>query len=474
MRIRAQILALFFMAGCGTDLLSGLGDARVTTEDSSGVFLDLGTPRDSGASPDTGEDRDAGLLLDAEGADAGFAPDAELDAGTAPDAGLAPDATAPDATAADATAPDAGFAPDAQACGFDNPGPADKPRVVLIGQPFTTMPAVRGTTIRTLSLPMNGQLVDVGVRLDVGFKPERIAFVPSGELAIVLGEDGEVASVRVTSERVLSVVDQLALPRGGYSDLHIMADGQTIFALNEDVGATSGVYTLHLDCDGRLTQDTAAFYNLRLMSSMAFAGAPDRAVVLGGQAVFAPIDNDDLRIFQRTNGRWTQTAAFDLWSDGIDASRIAVSPDGRTLIVPNGSPFSTQGGTVMVADVSPTAISGPRLLPNMDDAREAIFSPDGRTALVTLLQPGRVVVLADRGAGFVEVSRVAGIGLAEQIAMVSRGTLSGRVILPSVDSAAGPNVASLEITGPGMVRDLGQVNLGMASEDIPGAVAVTP
>jgi hypothetical protein len=48
------------------------------------------------------------------------------------------------------------------------------------------------------------------------------------------------------------------------------------------------------------------------------------------------------------------------------------------------------------------------------------------------------------------------------------------VILPSVDSAAGPNVASLEITGPGMVRDLGQVNLGMTSEDIPGAVAVTP
>jgi len=469
MRIRAQILALFFMAGCGTDLLSGLGDARVVTEDSSGVFLDLGTPRDSGASPDTGEDRDADLLLDAEGSDAGFASDAEVDAGTAPDAGFAPDATAPDATS-----PDAGFAPDAQACGFDNPGPADKPRVVLIGQPFTTMPSVRGTTIRTLSLPMSGQLVDVGVRLDVGFKPERIAFVPSGEFAIVLGEDGEVASVRVTSERVLSVVDQVALPRGGYSDLHIMADGQTIFALNEDVGATSGVYTLHLDCDGRLTQDVAAFYNLRLMSSMAFAGAPDRAVVLGGQAVFAPIDNDDLRIFQRTNGRWSQTAAFDLWSDGIDASRIAVSPDGRTLIVPNGSPFSTQGGTVMVADVSPTAISGPRLLPNMDDAREAIFSPDGRTALVTLLQPGRVVVLADRGSGFVEVSRVAGIGLAEQIAMVSRGTLSGRVILPSVDSAAGPNVASLEITGPGMVRDLGQVNLGMTSEDIPGAVAVTP
>lgn len=470
MRIRAQILALLFLAGCGTDLLSGLRDASFEGEDSSGVFLDLGTPRDSGTAADAGDDRDSGLAPDAEGLDAGFVQDAE-----GPDAGLAPDATAPDATAPDAGfATDAGFAPDAQACGFDNPGPADKPRVVLIGQPFTTMPSVPGTTLRTLSLPTSGQLVDVGVRLDVGFKPERIAFVPSGEIAIVLGEDGDVASVRVTSERVLSVIDRVALPRGGYGDLHIMADGQTIFALNEDVGATSGLYTLHMDCDGRLTQDSAAFYNLRLMSSLAFAGAPDRAVVLGGQAVFAPIDNDDLRIFQRTNGRWSQTAAFDLWSDAIDASRIAVSPDGRTLIVPNGSPFSTQGGTVMVADVSPTAISGPRLLPNMDDAREAIFSPDGRTALVTLLQPGRVVVLADRGAGFVEVSRVSGIGLAEQIAMVSRGTLSGRVILPSVDSAAGPNVASLEITGPGMVRDLGQVNLGMTSEDIPGAVAVTP
>ncbi|MFO0729104.1 MAG: hypothetical protein U1E65_35315 [Myxococcota bacterium] len=458
--VAPSLLVLALVAGCGTDPLGLLRDAGFEEADGEGVAFDSGF-----GSRDAVADEDALAVPDVGPSDSGID-----DVGTPSLDATPADVGAPDLGGPDAGPADAGV----QACGFDVYGPADRPRVVLVGQPFTSNPPVNGTVIRTMLLPVSGTLTDVNTRIDVGFRPSRIEFVPSGTFAIAIGEDGDVASLRVVSETNVSVVDHLALPRGGFKDLRILSDGQTILAMNSDVGATSGIYTLHIDCDGRLSQDSAAFYNLRLADSLAFAGSESLAVVLGGQAVFAPVDNNDLRLFSRVNGRFTEIAAFDLWSDAIDAARIAVSPDGHTLIVPNGSPFSAQGATVMIASVGPTTINSPRILTNMGDAREALFSPDGQTALVTLLEPGKVVVFADRGAGFVETERKSGIGLAEQMAMVSRGSLSGRVLLPSVDGNGGPNIASLQITGPGVVTDLGQVNIGMSSEDIPEAIAVTP
>ena len=79
-----------------------------------------------------------------------------------------------------------------------------------------------------------------------------------------------------------------------------------------------------------------------------------------------------------------------------------------------------------------------------------------------------------QGAGLEVVDLIAGIGLPEQLALVSRGRLAGTVLLPSVDTSGISNVAVLRITGPGQVEDLGQVDLGGGYEQIPRAIAVTP
>lgn len=406
---------------------------------------------DSGSVDDTGTRNDASQPVDSGLSDGGVV--------VVPDGGMLP--------------PDSGVPP--VPCGFDVFAAADRERVVLVAEPFTDMPGVDGTTVRSLRLTTAGDLIATDTRLDVGFRPARIAFVQSGAYALVLGEDGELATVRVTSASQLALVDTVQLPSAGYGDLRVLADGQTIVVAGSNVDMTSGLSTVALACDGSLTIDTAAFHNLRLTVSFDWIDAAEtRAVVLGGQAVFAPVDNDDLRIFSRTNGRWTQVAAFDLWSDAVDAERIAVSPDGRTLLVPNGSPFSTQGSTVMVATITGDVIGSPRLLPNMGDACEALFSVDGATALVSLLEAGAVSVLADRGQGFVEVARIRGIGLAEQLVAVERGMLSGLVLVPSVDAQGGPNVAKVFIEGPGVVRDRGQTELGSGIPQIPGAIAVQP
>jgi hypothetical protein len=420
------------------------------------------------------EDARVGADPDAQLLDSGLAADARAaDAGPPPDAEATPDAEAADALAA----PDAEATPDAGAeppCDFSRPADVDALRVVLVAHPFTARPEVRGTSISTLTLDAAGTLAVVGTRLDVGFRVARMEIVPSGRYALVVGEDGDVAVVRIDGPSQLVVTGRATLPRAGYGDIRMLASGRAALVVGSNVDQTSGVSHVKLGCDGTVSVDVAAFHPLRLTASIAPLGSESRWILLGGQAVFAPVDTRELRILTRANDRLTEVAALDVWSDAVDALRIATSPDGRVIIIPNGSPFSSEGGRVMIGELDGDRLPSPRFLMNADDAREAAFSPDGQTALVTLLSPGRVVVLADRGRGFEEVARVAGIGLAEQMAVVRSGALAGRVLLPSVDPNGGPNVAQLQITGPGAVRDLGQVELGPGSEVIPGAIAARP
>jgi hypothetical protein len=394
-----------------------------------------------------------------------------LDAGAPPDAGEAADATVSDAALPDAAPLDAG--PVDGGCRFDRLPPADRDRAVLIGHPFGAAAGQAGTAIRRLTLRRDGTLVDTRERLDVGQPPGRIAFTPDGTVAVVVGQSGRLVSLRLDGQR-FTIADTLELPAADYGDLHFTGDGGTLFVVGTNVDTTVGVFAVQLGCEGELTLDVEAFFALRLASSLAFLPGEQRAVLLGGQAVFEPVDPDDLRLLERSGRGWRQVAAFDLWGDFIDAERIAVSPDGRTLLVPNGSAFSDEGQQVMVASIDGDVLSEVRRIPNADDAREALFSPDGSTALVTLLEPGQLMVLADRGAGFVETGRVRGIGVPEQLAMVRRGSLAGRVLAPSVDPGGSPNVAQLQFEGQGMVRDLGQLDLGPGFEEIPGAIAVEP
>jgi hypothetical protein len=417
--------------------------------------LDMEPPVDAG---DTGALRlDAGSFGDAE-----------------PDASLEEDAGAPDAMLADAAELDAAAGDAASMCDPTDPGPPDRERVVLVGQPFTAMPAVDGTEIRSLSLSAAGALMDVGARLDVGFRPSRIEMSLDGSYALVLGEDGELASVRVVDAQTFMVVDSVALPSAGYGDLRFASDGSTLFAVGSNSTATGGISTILLGCDGSLAVQAQEFYAVRLANSLVFL--PDgRAILLGGQASFAPVDPDDVRLLSYAPGAgWTLIDAFDIYADFVDALRIAINPEGSTLVIPNGSPFSADGNQASIVGVAGSVLTESVRLMNLEDAREALFSTDGQTVLISLLTPGEVAVLADRGAGFAEVDRLSGIGLAENMAIVKRGQAIDTVLVTSVDAAGEPNVAVLRITAAGSVMVTGMVNLGSGSEHIPVGVAIQP
>jgi hypothetical protein len=418
-----------------------------------------GIPQDARVGP-SAEDASA---MDAalDGADATAADAGDLDAAVA-------DAAAEVDAAPDAQAPDAGPA----GCDFGTLGPADRDRVVLIGFPFGDEPGADNHEIGAFTLTAAGDVQAGGARLDVGDKPARIAFVPSGELALVLGEDGHLVSVRVGGPDDLAVLDAVDLPSADYGDLAITDDGATALVAGSNSTDEGGLSTIQIGCDGHLTLLADAFFPLRLTDSFALRPGGREAVVCGGQALFDPMDHDDLRLLERTPDGWVQVDAADIYQDTVTAPRIGLSPDGATVLIPNDSIFSEE--YQQVAEVGVDGLTERGRLMGLDDPREVRFAPDGQTALLTLGEPGQVVVLTRQNGKFAEADRIRHIGLADQIAMVERGRLSGRVLLPSVDPDVGSNLAQLQIDGPGRVRDLGQLTFGEGGTNIPTAIGVQP
>lgn len=385
----------------------------------------------------------------------------------APDAGVVGDGGA---QALD----DAG--PGGQACAaLSSPGPADKARVVVTGHSTKGIGGVDEVHfLRTASLDEAG-FTDVGETLDLDFSPVRIEIVPSGAFAIVLGDEGALASVAIGGDGTLTLVDQVELGLFGMNDLRLSADGDEAFAMAADVTEeTAGISVVKIACDGTLAIADDGFFGLRLARSLAFLPGEERAVLLGGQAAFEPVDDDDVRLLARAGDGFEQIGAFDLYGDFVDTLRIAVSPDGSTLIIPNGSPLSAETHQALIADIEGDVIRVSHRVTGLEDAREALFSPDGQTALVTLFGRNRVVVLADAGSGLEAVDEITGIGLAEQMALVARGSLSGTVLVSSVDTDGTANVARLRIIAKGEVTDLGQLDLPEGFEYLPRALAVQP
>lgn len=455
LRGRAQAAGCLALALIFAGALLGCGDAPPSAGDGAGL-------------PDAGAE-------DVGAADGG-APEGSEDAGQD---GATPDADEPepdrDVGMGDAE-PEGGEpeAPVDPRCAFSEPGDADKDRVVLLGHTFGAQVGESLTEIRALTLTAAGELIDEGARLDVGFKVSRIAFVPSGEVALVLGQRDELASVRVSGALDLEVIDRATLPSGDLVDLVVAEEGRLIFVVGSNVAETSGVSSIRVDCEGKLEVVPGAFLNIRLAQSMAPLPEGRRAVLLGGQAVFEPVDEDDLRLLERDGPGWRQEAAFDVFGDFVSADRVGLSPDGALLLVPNGSPFSEEGAQVAVVAVEGDALREVDRLGDLPDVREARFDRGGQTAILTLGEPGRVVVLAIDGQEVRVAQTLTRIGLAGQIAAVERGALDGTLLLPSVDVQEGSNVAQLRVEGPGQVADLGQLPLGEGGPNIPTAIGVQP
>lgn len=449
MRHRALSIALLALAGCDPSPSSPPPDAA-----RDAAQLD---PRDAAvdsAAPD--DTPDAQMLADRGSVDAS-APDADpLDAG-APDLDL-PDAEPP---------------PDELPCAHPLDPDPDRPRVALVTFPFSNVIGEHGTTLGAYDVTLGGQLVPRAERLDLMSRPVRVRALPSGAYAVALTEDGVIYSLAIEGPGAPVIVDSIALPGAGWADLVVDPDGAHVHATRRDVGPESGVYTVALDCAAGL-HPLAAHYALRLADTLAiFPDDPDRALLIGGQTAFAPFDDDDTRLLvRRPDGGWAEQGAFDLWGDFVDTAGLAIAPDGRDALVPNGSPLSEEGGQVMVVDIDGDQLADRRRIEGMADARAAWFHHGG-TALVTRLEPGRVSILRREGGAYAVIDELR-YGLPEDLALVQRGALDGLVVLPAISPATGSQIVTLRVHGDGIVDEIDVLPLPEGGDNIPGSVAVAP
>ncbi|CAN0577358.1 unnamed protein product, partial [Laminaria digitata] len=198
--------------------------------------------------------------------------------------------------------------------------------------------------------------------------------------------------------------------------------------------------------------------------------------VSGGQTLFEPIDHDDVRVLERlATGGYSQQGAFDIFTDFMSADSVALSPDGRTLLVPNGLDFSNEANHLAILGVQDATLTSiDRITMNLPDLAHTLFSVDGATIVATLAEPGQVVALSQVDGTWQETSRLRGIGLADQVAHVTRGDLVDYIFVPSTDPNGGANVAILRVMSPGQLAELPQHELGPGFDILPRAIAITP
>jgi hypothetical protein len=241
-----------------------------------------------------------------------------------------------------------------------------------------------------------------------------------------------------------------------------------------DVGETSGVSTVRVGCDGTLTVDPA-FLNVRLSDAIALSPSGDRAVLLGGQTLFDPVDPNDLRMLRLEGGALREVGAFDVFHDMIKAGRIGWSADGATLMVANGQPLSKEHGHLAVLKADGDTLTETQRLTGLTGASEVLFSADGATALVSRPPVNKVTVLTSSAGSWKVAADVPGLGVIDQLAPITTGSLAGTVLGVTVDSGTGRSaVTALKIAGRGQVTVIGRTILGAGSTNVATTIGVAP
>ncbi|MCP4504162.1 MAG: hypothetical protein GY822_29920 [Deltaproteobacteria bacterium] len=362
---------------------------------------------------------------------------------------------------------DAGVGTDAgsSSCDFSQLAP-EGDRVVVVSHPFGND---RPWDLRTLELKSDGSLADVGSRFSVGQKVRQLAFVPSGEVLLALGEDGDLYSFWVDDADTLTLVDTLTLPDAGFDRrIEMLPSGDTALIANFNSSATSGIFRIFIQCDGSLLLDESAFFPLRLISAMTLTADESRLILVGGQATFKPVDPDELRIFSFDDDGFQQVASFDFFQDLIMSPRISIRDDGLLAV------SISFDSTLRLFQLDGDVLSQIETIEFINSLEEVLFSPDGESLLVSSGHPTNSISLLTKTQNIWSISdEYTGVGLADQIAILRRGPLAG-VFLPGINAGTGQGeVHHVDASGAALNGQT-TASLGNGTENSPWGIAVQP
>jgi hypothetical protein len=358
------------------------------------------------------------------------------------------------------------------------PAAADRTRYVVVAHPYTAggsaspkFEVLKLTADGTLSRFEPARTFTLGSRAAFGVIP----FTPDGQVGIVPLDNGNLGVFTLDGEGTPTVVD--ANFDGAFYADRVVIDpsGDKAWVIDRNTRENGGgVYSVTINCDGSLT-DGAQVVAAKSPGGFGFVGS--KAVLVAKDALDTSTAGDDIHLLDWSTATPTLLGGGDAFGDdNAITSGFALSHDGMTAFIGDSNVVGTNRVAVVsvgASDITPVTVFST----NVTDPSGIAASPFGDVALVTMAQPPDegIYVLDKQGTNSTWRIRgeltYAGGGaqLPGDVVMIEQGQLAGHVLVSELS-----RVRQVTFGNGGTVTDTSSLVFGSGTEEILGAIGVTP
>ena len=301
-----------------------------------------------------------------------------------------------------------------------------------------------------------------------------VAFTPDGKVGLaVQDEDGSLGVLTLDDGGVRTAITPKLAPASFYASKVVMApSGDHAYILDDQWRENGGgIYRVDIACDGTVT-DKGLVAPAKLAGALAFVPGTSHAVL-------AAVD-----IGTSTPGASTHLldwAEPPTWLGGSNAfgddlaivAGSALTADAKHFLIGDNNQYSGLPNRVAIVEVTASGMANPTVISNLMDPLELVASPYGDVVLVVCGLANAFYVIDNEATGWKLRGEVTYMGTRPQLpsgaVRIDAGMLRGNALVAELQG-----VRRVELAAGGTVIDHGLFDLGGATENVAGAIGVTP
>jgi hypothetical protein len=359
---------------------------------------------------------------------------------------------------------------------YDDIGPDDKDRFVVVGHPNDTAMDPDGS-YEVLRLSPAGVLTSTGMFFYMGPPADRrIHFTPDGEIGFAVQDDGTVGVFRLSTTGQPTVLAE-GLTGNFYADnvRWNAEDSSGMYVMDRNFPNNGGgVYTIALGCDEGLTPGPRLF-EAKSAVDMLFDSTTGHGL-LAARAAFTTTEVAHLHRVDLAPPASLLASADAFGDDEALTSWAALTRNGKHVILGDNSAFSAVPNRVAAIEVTAAGLGSVQTLEGIDDPYSIAVSPFDDALVVTSgFGDGIFIVDYDPDAAMPMSLRgeltYTGTGpqLPGALTTVDRGPLDGLVLIADVRG-----IYMVKFEPGATVTDLDVVDLGGEIADIVAGIGIQP
>jgi hypothetical protein len=353
----------------------------------------------------------------------------------------------------------------------------DAPRTIVIAHPYDATGA-NARDYEVLTLTSDGTITRTNQHFTMGRGASgQLAFTADGAFGFVAQDDGSIGVVHLVEGAAPAVVEATHKDTPSASFLWVGPGGDHLYVLDADTDNNGGgVYDLPIACDGQLGP------------AQQLSGADVPAAMLA-------LPGGDLALYARklpgaTAGqsvhrvqlgppftRVTSTTAFTSASDDAVIASSTRTHDGKWALFGDNSEFSGVPNRIAAIEITSAGFGATQVLTPENDPVALVASPYDNLVLVVSGYDNAFRTIAydpgNASTPFALQGAVTYMGAKPQLPngaiLIERGKLKGTVYV-----AENLGIRPVRFEVGGTVTDLGRFPLGSGTENVTGAIGVTP